>query len=120
MPVLLPIGWERREGFFDWIVYLTWKRDDGPVSVTIDEKKRGYAIGYGAYVRPMSGYTGRGWKEFLYADAIAALKKPWDEPPRCHAAKDGECFWADCPQIKDGEPVKSGRHCPLDVRDEDD
>ena len=79
MPVLLPEGWERKEGHFKWIVYLTWNRPDGPVSVTVDEDKRGYAIGHGTNVRPMSGYTGRGWKDRLYADAIAALKKPWEE-----------------------------------------
>lgn len=33
----------------------------------------------------------------------------------CHSAKDGECEWAHCPQIRDGEPDKSGRHCPLDL-----
>lgn len=32
----------------------------------------------------------------------------------CHAGMDGECFWPDCPQLRDGEPKKSGRHCPLD------
>ena len=32
----------------------------------------------------------------------------------CHAAQDGECFWPKCPQERDGEPNKSGRHCPLD------
>jgi len=34
---------------------------------------------------------------------------------RCHAAgrnSDGECSWANCPQLRDGEPHKSGRHCP--------
>ena len=42
---------------------------------------------------------------------------------RCAAAgwgSDGECNWRDCPQIRDGEPMKSGRHCPLDTFDEDD
>lgn len=33
----------------------------------------------------------------------------------CHAARDGECHWAVCPQLRDGEPVATGRHCPLDV-----
>lgn len=33
----------------------------------------------------------------------------------CHAGSDGECNWSKCPQIKDGEPEKSGRHCPLDT-----
>lgn len=30
----------------------------------------------------------------------------------CRAGKDGECNWAECPQNRDGEPAKSGRHCP--------
>ena len=33
----------------------------------------------------------------------------------CHAGSDGDCSWSDCPQLRDGEPVKSGRHCPLDA-----
>lgn len=37
----------------------------------------------------------------------------------CHAARDGDCFWSKCPQVRDGEPHKSGRHCPLDVRSVD-
>jgi protein gp37 len=32
----------------------------------------------------------------------------------CHAASDGECSAKSCPQIRDGEPGRSGRHCPLD------
>ena len=32
----------------------------------------------------------------------------------CAAGKDGDCFHASCPQTRDGEPVKTGRHCPLD------
>lgn len=32
----------------------------------------------------------------------------------CHAARDGECFWPECPQERDGEPANTGRHCPLD------
>lgn len=31
---------------------------------------------------------------------------------------DGECFWAECPQLRDGEPARSHRHCPLDVDEE--
>lgn len=38
---------------------------------------------------------------------------------RCHAASDGECFWEHCPQLLDGEPRKSGRHCPIDRGDDD-
>lgn len=32
----------------------------------------------------------------------------------CEASRDGDCFWHDCPQNRDGESGKSGRHCPLD------
>ncbi|MBD3762601.1 hypothetical protein [Rhizorhabdus sp.] len=32
----------------------------------------------------------------------------------CRAQKDGECSWAGCPQLRDGEPARSSRHCPLD------
>lgn len=35
--------------------------------------------------------------------------------PYCHGAKDGECSWEGCPQERNGEPTKSGRHCPLDL-----
>lgn len=31
----------------------------------------------------------------------------------CHAGSDGDCSWPDCPQTRDGEPMKSGRDCPL-------
>ena len=36
----------------------------------------------------------------------------------CHSAKDGECRWDRCPQSLDGEPTKTGRHCPLDCYEE--
>jgi hypothetical protein len=47
---------------------------------------------------------------------------PTPEQPlvRCAAAKDGECFHSMCPQIRDGEPAKSGRHCPIDNWSDDD
>jgi len=32
----------------------------------------------------------------------------------CHAGKDGDCIHAACPQLRDGEPHATGRHCPLD------
>lgn len=38
----------------------------------------------------------------------------------CHAGSDGECNWKSCPQLRDGEPKKSGRHCPQDRRTEDE
>lgn len=41
-----------------------------------------------------------------------ALAKP--KCPQCHADGDGDCTWKHCPQLRDGEPKKSGRHCPYD------
>lgn len=38
----------------------------------------------------------------------------------CQASRgDGECFWRECPQLRDNEPARSGRHCPLDTTDDD-
>lgn len=31
----------------------------------------------------------------------------------CRAGSDGECYWRYCPQLRDGEPEKTGRDCPL-------
>lgn len=41
-------------------------------------------------------------------------------PERCHAGKDGDCTDPRCPQLRDGEPGATGRHCPLDYDDTDD
>lgn len=38
----------------------------------------------------------------------------------CAAGRDGECNHALCPQLRDGEPKKSGRHCPLDHGEDDE
>jgi len=43
---------------------------------------------------------------------LEALVGAHDEPA-CHAGMDGECYWIGCPQLRDGEPEKSGRSCPL-------
>lgn len=36
---------------------------------------------------------------------------------RCQADDDDDCQWEGCPQLRDNEPYKSGRHCPLDAAD---
>lgn len=38
----------------------------------------------------------------------------------CAAGRDGECNDPRCPQLRDGEPQASGRHCPIDHDEEDD
>jgi hypothetical protein len=44
----------------------------------------------------------------------------WQSGTNCHAAMDGDCSWSECPQLRDGEPKKTGRHCPLDVGSDDE
>lgn len=38
---------------------------------------------------------------------------PNHQVEHCHAHSDGECFSKHCPQLRDGEPVTTGRSCPL-------
>lgn len=33
----------------------------------------------------------------------------------CMSDSDGDCTWESCPQLKDGEPERSGRTCPRHV-----
>lgn len=51
----------------------------------------------------------------LRNEAVRAVAQ---EEERCHADRDGDCDWVLCPQNRDGEPGKTGRHCPLDVMSE--
>jgi len=43
----------------------------------------------------------------LYEESLA-------KKGHCMSDDDGFCDWPKCPQIRDGEPAKSGRHCPRD------
>ncbi|CNJ56177.1 Lar family restriction alleviation protein [Yersinia mollaretii] len=49
------------------------------------------------------------------------VMRPQFENPleRCAAARDGECHHKDCPQLRDNEPVATGRHCPIDNWDDE-
>lgn len=33
----------------------------------------------------------------------------------CMSNSDGDCGWKGCPQLRDGEPGATGRHCPRDL-----
>lgn len=59
------------------------------------------------------------WETF---SAVLALLSDSKEvtPDHCHAGMDGDCVWSGCPQERDGEPMKSGRNCPLQGRHDDD
>jgi hypothetical protein len=52
--------------------------------------------------------------DLAYRLSAALAAEPVGAADGCHAAKDGECFWEHCPQLRDGEPSATGRHCPRD------
>lgn len=44
---------------------------------------------------------------------VAFEPLPAEPVVHCKAGRDHECNWRDCPQLRDGEPEKTGRSCPL-------
>lgn len=81
-PISLPKGWRATSDSRG--VVIDSFDDDGRMqgSVTVSEQVRGYALGIQS-VRASNGpskYTGRGWKQKLYADAVAALHAVWERP----------------------------------------
>lgn len=55
-------------------------------------------------------------RKYTNVEVVAATS----QLTRCAAARDGECSHPQCPQTLDGEPVRSGRHCPIDSWGDDD
>ena len=56
-----------------------------------------------------------------YVDRLVSLESMREHvlvqpavPASCQAGRDGDCIAPQCPQLRDGEPKASGRHCPLD------
>ena len=66
-------------------------------------------------IRPTIGVLVTKWEV-----ALAEGDADAPEPPYCQAGKDGDCIWEDCPQLRDNEPSRSGRHCPLDTETDDE
>lgn len=46
-------------------------------------------------------------------DAVSRAMAYPHRSGRCRAGSDGDCDWPGCPQVRDGEPEKTGRPCPL-------
>lgn len=65
----LPEDWTREE-IRGYGIVLEWL---GHGCVTVDEDRRGFALGM-CPVRERGDYTGKGWRERLYAAAINALQ----------------------------------------------
>lgn len=52
----------------------------------------------------------------FYFERVAWKNRPLT---RCASNNDGDCTHKDCPQLRDNEPHATGRHCPLDTRDDE-
>lgn len=90
-----------------------------------------YGIAYYPYNSP---YQGTKWIDFGHLGREPIYWRPLPPKPddvpkrhydpqqrrftRCQSDDDGDCEWSECPQLKDGEPKASGRHCPLDIDEE--
>ncbi|WP_342080325.1 hypothetical protein [Yersinia enterocolitica] len=54
------------------------------------------------------------------APAGVIIRPQFEKPLElCAAARDGECHHKDCPQLRDNEPMATGRHCPIDNWDDE-
>lgn len=74
MAIVLPEGWTMGESRTYGTVITKPGREGG--YVTVDEGKRNFELGT-VVVRRRGDYAGRGWRERLYADAVAALQAIW-------------------------------------------
>lgn len=50
----------------------------------------------------------RGW------DEMETVLKEFPPNTSCYANREGDCYWARCPQNRDDESGRTGRSCPLD------
>lgn len=46
---------------------------------------------------------------------LSAYQQELAAEGHCMADGDGDCFWSECPQLRDGEPAATHRHCPRDI-----
>ncbi|HHH0385475.1 TPA: hypothetical protein ACPZND_001893 [Yersinia enterocolitica] len=54
------------------------------------------------------------------APAGVIMRPQYENPLERYAAgRDGECHHKDCPQLRDNEPMATGRHCPIDNWDDE-
>lgn len=73
-------------------------------------EERAADLGFSEYPDPNSPTVGHYGCDGKYRMPLRTSTAPTD----CMADRDGDCKDPGCPQLRDGEPAKSGRHCPLD------
>lgn len=81
-----------------------------------------YKMAVSATAIHQAGFTVEEDAPIVIAPAPAGvMMRPQSENPleRCAAGRDGECHHKDCPQLRDNEPMATGRHCPIDNWDDE-
>lgn len=65
-----------------------------------------------------AGHVGMARRKFTIAHVVTRVHALIQSEvlTSCQADCDGHCTHFKCPQASDGEPAKTGRHCPLDKR----
>lgn len=49
------------------------------------------------------------------SDMLTPHQQRLADEGHCMSDGDGDCTWSGCPQLRDGEPKATGRHCPRDI-----
>lgn len=76
LPILLPEHWTAEAIRSYGVVIEAYSPDGcGLGAITVSEEARGYALGMAPVWQMSVKYTGRGWRERLYADAVAQLQR---------------------------------------------
>lgn len=108
------------------------QQDDGDIIVAVQPEQDGLIQGGDSVEFCVPGAGGGRSTHTLAAlralmDAMERdnLERPIATEPtkpltQCAAGRDGDCAHAQCPQLRDGEPAKSSRHCPLDTQQGED
>ncbi|MFM1346603.1 hypothetical protein WFP14_08540 [Yersinia proxima] len=93
------------------------------VSTNAGDSVRNKAISDCAETIRVAGFTVEGDTNpivIVPAPAGVVMRPQFEKPlERCAAARDGECHHKDCPQLRDNEPMATGRHCPIDNWDDE-
>jgi len=76
VPIVLPNGWRATADSRGVVIDAFDADGHMQGSVTVSEQVRGFALGVQGVRTPdgVSKYVGRGWKQQLYTDAVAALQ----------------------------------------------
>ena len=89
------------------LVKASWRAGQGTTGPPTDREVKQLTDAWYATQRALLSYA--------MAETVLAPDPSVDEELQaCVAGRDGDCTHGKCPQLRDGEPEKTGRHCPVD------